>query len=90
MAFFSSLKLNFIAYCYSKMLDCIFEIHQPWQSGFNRVYSNCCCSSLFEPETIKGGQSSHKMYSNNILNFQESMTILNAHMKKSGNLFLLI
>ena len=26
------------------------------------------------------------MYSNNILNFQESTTILNAHTKKSGNL----
>ena len=26
------------------------------------------------------------MYSNNILNFQESMTILNACTKKSGNL----
>ena len=28
-------------------------------------------------------QSSHKMYSNNILNFQVSTTILYAHMKKS-------
>ena len=28
----------------------------------------------------------HKMYSNNILNFQESTTILNTHTKKSGNL----
>ena len=27
-------------------------------------------------------QSSHKIYSNNILNFQESTTILNAHTKK--------
>ncbi len=34
---------------------------------------------------IKIGQSSRKMYSNNILNFQESMTILNARTKKSGN-----
>ena len=31
--------------------------------------SNCCCSCSFEPEIIKIGQSSHKMYSNNILNF---------------------
>ena len=45
---------------------------------FNRVYSNCCCSCSFEAEIIKIGQSSHKMYSNNILNFQESTTILNA------------
>ena len=34
----------------------------------------------------KIGQPSHKMYSNNILNFQESMTILNACTKKSGNI----
>ena len=45
------------------------------------MYSNYCCSCLFEP-----GQSSHKMYSNNILNFQVSTTILNACTKKSGNL----
>ena len=35
---------------------------------------------------IKIGQSSHKMYSNNILNFQESTPILNASTKKSGDL----
>ena len=52
----------------------------------NQVYSNCCCSCLFEPEIIKIGQSSHKMYSNNIVNFQESTTILNACTKKSDNL----
>ena len=66
--------------------DCIFEIHQLWQSGFSRGYSNCCCSCLFEHEIIKICQSSHKMCSNNILNFQESTTILNARTKKSGNL----
>ena len=27
----------------SSRLDCIFEIHQLWQSGFSRVYSNSCC-----------------------------------------------
>ena len=86
VAFFPSLKQNFIAYCSSKVSDCIFEIHQLWESGFSRVYSNYCCSCSFEPEIIKTGQSSHKMYSNNILNFQESMTILNACTKKSGNL----
>ena len=68
--------------------DCIYEIHQLWQSGFSRVYSNCYCSSSFEPEIIKSGQSSHKMYSNNIVNFQESTTILNAHMKKVGKLII--
>ena len=40
------------------------------------------CSYSFEPEIIKIGQSSHKMYSNNIVNFQESTIILNAHSKK--------
>ena len=75
---FPSLKQNFIVYRSSKVSDWIFEIRQLWQSGFSRVYSNCCCSCWFEPEIIKVGQSSHKMYSNNILNFQESTTILNA------------
>ena len=89
VAFFSSLKQNLIAYCSSKMSsrpDCIFEIHQLWQSGISRVYSNCCCSCSFEPEIIKSNQSCHKMCRNNIVNFQESMTILNAYTKKSGNL----
>ena len=81
---FPSLKQNFIAYRSSKVSsrpDCIFEIHQVWQSGFSRVYSNCCCSCSFEAEIIKIGLSSHKMYSNNILNSQESTTILNARKK---------
>ena len=72
VAFFSSLKQNFIAYRSSKVSshpDCIFEIHQLWQSGFSMVYSNSYCSCSFEPELIKISQSSHKMYSNNILNF---------------------
>ena len=51
--------------------------------SFSRVYSNACCSCLFEPEIIEISQSYHKMYSNNILNFQESATILNASTKKS-------
>ena len=84
VAFFPSLKHNFIAYRSSKVSsspDCIFELHQLWQSGFSKVYSNSCCSCSFEAEIIKISQSSHKMYSNNILNFQESMSILNAHTK---------
>ena len=76
--FFPSLKQNSIAYRSSKVSDYIFEIHQLWQSGFIRVYSNSRCSCSFEPEIINIDQSSHKMYSNNILNFQESTTILNA------------
>ena len=74
--FFSKFKTE--CYC----ISFFFEIHQLWQWGFSRVYSNCCCSCSFEPEILKIGQSSHKMYSNNILNFQESMTILNACTKK--------
>ena len=66
---FSSLKQNFIPYRASKVSDCIFEIRQLWQSGFSRVYSNCCWSCSFEREIIKIGQSSSKMYSKNIVNF---------------------
>ena len=83
--FFSSLKQNFIAYRSSKVSsrpDCIFEIHQLWQSDFSKVYSNSCCSSWFEAEIIKTARSSHNMYRNNIVNFQEFTTILNAHTKK--------
>ena len=54
---------------------------------FSRGYSNCCRSCSFEAEILKIGQSSHKMYSNNIVNFQESKTILKCqYKKKSGNL----
>ena len=70
---FPSLKQNFIAYRSSKVSsspDYIFEFHQLWQSVFSRVYSNCCCSCLFEPEIVRIGLSSHKKYSNNILNLQ--------------------
>ena len=87
--FFPSLKQNFIAYHSFKLSscpDCIFEIHQLWQSSFSRLYSNCCCRCSFEPEIIKIGQSSHKMYSNNILNCKESTTILNACTKKDWKL----
>ena len=82
VAVFPSLKLNFIAYRSSKVSDCIFEIYQQWQSGFSWAYSNSCCSCSFEREIIKIGQSSHKMYCNNILNFKESTPILNVHTKK--------
>ena len=87
---FPSLKQNFMAYRSSKVSwhpDCIFEIHPMWQSVFSRAYSNCCCSCSFKPEIIKIGQLSYKRYSKNLLNFQESTTILNACTKKTGNLF---
>ena len=83
---FFKFKAKFYAYRFSKVSDCIFEFHQLWQSRFSRVYCNCCCSCSFEPEMIKIGQSSHMIYSNHILNFQESMTILNDCTRKSGNL----
>ncbi len=93
VAFFQSLKQNFIAYRSSKVSsrpDCIFEIHQLRQLGFSRLYSNCCRMCSFEPEIIKNDLSSYQMYSNNIVNFQESMTILNASTKKSGNIYIYI
>ena len=83
---FPNLKQKFIAYRSSSRPDCIFEIQQLWQSGFSRVYSNCCFSCSFEPEIIKIVQSYHKIYIKNILNFQESTTNLDTCVKKSGNL----
>ena len=80
-----SLKPNFIAYRFSKVFsrpDCIFEIHQLWQSGFSMLYPNCYRSCRFEYDIIKIGQSSHKMYSNNIMNFQVSTRILNTCTRK--------
>ena len=89
VACFPSLKQNFIAYSSSKVSwrpGCIFEIHQLWQSGFSRVYSNGYCSCSFKPEIIKINLSSNKMNSNDILNFQVSTIILNACTIMSGNL----
>ena len=51
-------------------------------TSYDNQASNSFCSCWFEPEIIKIGQSSHNMYSNKILNFQESSTILNACPKK--------
>ena len=53
VAFFPSLKLIFTAHCSSKVSDCIFEIHQLWQSGFSRVYFNSFYSYSFRAEIIK-------------------------------------
>ena len=68
VAFFPSLKQNFIAYRSSKVSshgDWIFEIHQLWQSGCIPIAAVAVHLKL-------------KMYSYNIVNFQESTTILNA------------
>ena len=86
---FPSWKHIFVGYRFTKVSSgpyCIFKIHQLWQSGFSRVYSNSCCSRLSESEIIKIGQSSHKIYSNNILNFQVYTTILTACTKKGWKL----
>ena len=59
VVFFLSLKQEFIAYRSSKVSlrpDCIFEVHQQWQSGFSRVYSNSYCSCSFEAEILKISQ----------------------------------
>ena len=86
VAFFPSLKQNFIAYRSSKLSDCILEIHQLWQSGFSRVYSDSCCSCSLGTKIIKICHSSHKIYRNNILNFQEYTTIRNSCTKRYGHL----
>ena len=81
VAFFPCFKQNYIAisFFWSVLTSKLhFEIHQLWQSGFSRMYSNCWCCCSFEAEIIKICQSSHKTYSNNIVNFQKSTTILNA------------
>ena len=77
--FFPCLKQNFIAYRSCKVSsrpDCIFEIHLLWQSGFVGCIS---IPALAVHSNLKSkNQSSHKMYSNNLQNFQEFATILNA------------
>ena len=50
------------------------------------MYSNSYCNCSFETEIINIDPSSHKIYSTNILNFQECTTILNSCTRKSGNL----
>ena len=72
------LKQNFIAYRSSKVSSlqiALLKFTSFQQSGFCRVYSNCCCSCSFKPEIIK----LVRLY--NIVNFQESTTILNTCQK---------
>ena len=50
----------------------------------NQAFVGCipiAAVAFFEAEIIKICRSSHKMYSNNIVNFQESTTILNVYTK---------
>ncbi len=77
-SFFPSLKQNFISYHSSKVQIAFLK----FTSCDNQDLVGCIPIAAVGPEIIKIGQPSHKMYSNNILNFQESMTILNASTKK--------
>ena len=79
----SSLKHSIGLKQNSSRPNCIFEIHQLWQSAFSRMYSDSCCICLFEPEIIKIGQSSHKMYSKNILNISRVYDNFKCLYKKS-------
>ena len=78
---FSKFKTEFYCISFFPASRLHLEIHQLWQSGFSRVYSNCCCNCWFEPEIIRISLSSHIMYNNNIMNSQESTNILNAFTK---------
>ena len=86
MAFFPSLKHNFIVYRSSKVQIAFLK----FASCDNQALLGCIpipsVDVSFEPEIIKIDESSHKMYCNNIHNFQEFTTILNACTKKYGNL----
>ena len=77
LAFFSKFKTEF--YFISFFLTS--RVHF-WNSQASQADSNSFCSCSFKPGIIKIGQSSHKMYSNNIVNFQESTAILNTCTKK--------
>ena len=82
VAFFQVYNRILLRIVLPHLLIVFFYIHQLWKSGFNRVYSNSFCSCFFESETIKIGESLHKMYGSNMLSFQESTTILNICTKK--------
>ena len=85
MAFFPSLKQNFIAYRSSKVQIAFLK----FTCCDNQALVGCilipAVAVHLNHEIIKIGQSSYKMYSNNILNFHESTDILNVCTKKSGN-----
>ena len=74
---YTLLNPDYHSWWISKMQSDTLEESYAIKSGFSRVYSSSCCRCSFEPEIIKIGQLSYKMYSNNILNFQLCTTILN-------------
>ena len=74
VAFLSSLKQNFISYCSSEVSsrpDCIFEIHQLWQSGFSKV--------LFTNPSARAGYDTRSI-------FKRSLTGLNSEFSPSPRL----
>ena len=79
VAFFPSLKHNFIAYRSFNVSDCILK----FTSCDNLTLVGCIPIAAV---AVHLNLSSHNMYSNNIVNFEESTTILNVHTTKSRNL----
>ena len=49
VAFFPSLNRVLLHIVLPYVQIAFFKIHQLWQSGFSRVYSNSCCSCWFVP-----------------------------------------
>ena len=80
LAFFPSLKQKFL---HRILLNCPHvQIAFLKFTVYSRVCSNSYCSCSFELRIFKIRQASHTIYSNKILDFQESITILNASTKK--------
>ena len=74
VAFYPSLKQNFIAYRSSKISDCIFEITTCDNQALVGCIPIAAVAVDFNLKSYKIGLLSHKIYSNNILNFQEYTT----------------
>ena len=88
MAYFPSLKLNFIAYQSSKGSDCILK----FTTNDNQAVVGCipiaAVAVHLNIRIIRIGQSSHKIDFNSIVNFHESTTILIARTKKVWKLIV--
>ena len=75
VAVFPSWKQNFIAYRSSSRPDCIFEITSRDNQALVGYIPFPVLTVHLKLKSEKIGQSSEKMYSNNILKYQESTTI---------------
>ena len=82
VAFFPSLKPNFIAYRSSKVSIAFLQ----FTSCDNQAFVGCIPIAAVAVDL--NVWSSHNMYSNNILNFQETTTILNGHTRKVWKLIV--